>query len=101
MVCVHAGGRNQRRAPQRRGNEELRHTLKLGDEVKGKVARIAMFGAFLELEDGFQVLLGASEMLCDGELNPQPRDLVKEGQEITVRPPSTSILPLRHHLAIR
>jgi small subunit ribosomal protein S1 len=53
-----------------------------GDVVKGKVVRIAPFGAFIELEPGIEGLLHISEM-ADHHVA-TPSEVVNEGDEIDV-----------------
>jgi predicted RNA-binding protein with RPS1 domain len=59
-------------------------TVQVGQEVSGTVSKIVPFGAFVKLEDGFEVLLPTSEMAgAADELDPNPRNLVKENGAIT------------------
>ena len=51
-----------------------------GDVVKGKIARLANFGAFVELEDGLEGLCHISE-LSDDRVE-KPEDVVQLGQEM-------------------
>lgn len=58
--------------------------LQVGNEITGTVSRIVGFGAFIKLEDGFELLLPTSEMSgARDELDPNPRNLVAENAEIT------------------
>ena len=60
--------------------------MKVGDTVKGTVQRTTPYGAFLDLADGGSALLHVSEMANPDELeDPQPRQLVQEGQALEVR----------------
>jgi len=59
-------------------------TLKTNQTVKGRVVRLQRFGVFVELTPGIEGLVHISEM--DSEKHIQnPREVVHEGQEITVR----------------
>lgn len=51
--------------------------------VKGKVTRLAEFGAFVELEPGLEGLLHVSQLAKDRVR--RPGDVVKVGQELSVR----------------
>lgn len=64
----------------------VEHGLSVGDKAKGEVMRIARFGAFLKLEDGFEVLLPTEEMSAAEEIDPNPNTLVSVGDvmEVTV-----------------
>jgi small subunit ribosomal protein S1 len=53
---------------------------KPGDVVKGKIARIAGFGVFVELDEGLEGLCHVSE-LSDERLD-KPEQAVKVGQEM-------------------
>jgi len=54
-----------------------------GAIVKGKVTKLADFGAFVELEEGVEALLHISEMSWDRIKRPE--DLLKEGDEIEAK----------------
>src|SRR5947199_2877296 len=56
---------------------------KAGDVVKGKIARFASFGAFVELGDNLEGLCHISE-LSDDRVN-KPEDAVQLGQEMDFR----------------
>jgi small subunit ribosomal protein S1 len=58
-------------------------THKPGDIVKGKIARFASFGAFVELGDNLEGLCHISE-LSDERVN-KPEDVVQIGQEMEFR----------------
>jgi small subunit ribosomal protein S1 len=58
-------------------------THKPGDIVKGKIARFASFGAFVELGDNLEGLCHISE-LSDDRVN-KPEDVVQIGQEMEFR----------------
>src|SRR5437763_11832264 len=62
-------------------------THKPGDLVKGKIARFASFGAFVELGDNLEGLCHISE-LSEDRVN-KPEDVVELGQEMEFR-----ILPI-------
>src|SRR5204862_2823723 len=55
-------------------------THKPGDLVKGKIARFASFGAFVELGDNLEGLCHISEL--SGERISKPEDAVQLGQEM-------------------
>ncbi len=64
--------------------EAVATTLKPHQTIKGRVVRIQPFGAFVELTPGIEGLVHISEM--DSERHIQnPKEVVQEGQEITVR----------------
>ncbi|MBN2359647.1 MAG: S1 RNA-binding domain-containing protein [Deltaproteobacteria bacterium] len=58
--------------------------LKADQVVRGRVVRIAQFGAFVELFKGVEGLLHISEMGGGQRLN-STRDAVREGQQVVVR----------------
>jgi small subunit ribosomal protein S1 len=55
----------------------------VGSKLKGKVTKVTDFGAFVELEPGIEGLVHVSEMKDERVEN--PRDVVKEGDEIDVK----------------
>lgn len=55
----------------------------VGRTVRGKVTRLAAFGAFLELAPGIEGLLHVSEMSAEKRVR-APGDLVKPGDELDV-----------------
>jgi small subunit ribosomal protein S1 len=55
----------------------------LGSRIKGKVARVAEFGAFVELEPGIEGLIHVSEMSWTKK-NVRAQDIVKEGDQVEV-----------------
>ncbi len=57
-------------------------SLTVGGEVKGKVARMESFGAFVSLSDGFEGLVHVSELSDTRRIN-HPREVLAVGQEIT------------------
>jgi len=61
--------------------EALGDTVKVGDQVKGKVVVIADYGAFVEVEEGVEGLVHVSEMSWSTHLR-SAQDFVKVGDEI-------------------
>ncbi|HOW72266.1 MAG TPA: S1 RNA-binding domain-containing protein [Phycisphaerae bacterium] len=55
----------------------------VGSRIRSRVARLADFGAFLELEEGIDALLPLSEMSWSRRVN-DPSEVVKPGDEIEV-----------------
>ncbi|MFO0580924.1 MAG: 30S ribosomal protein S1 [Anaeromyxobacteraceae bacterium] len=55
----------------------------VGSRLKGKVTKVTDFGAFVELEPGIEGLVHVSEMKDERVEN--PRDVVKEGEEVEVK----------------
>jgi small subunit ribosomal protein S1 len=55
----------------------------VGSKLSGKVTKVTDFGAFVELEPGIEGLVHVSEMKDERVEN--PRDVVKEGDEIAVK----------------
>jgi len=55
----------------------------VGGKLKGKVTKVTDFGAFVEVEPGIEGLVHVSEMKDERVEN--PRDVVKEGDEIDVK----------------
>jgi small subunit ribosomal protein S1 len=55
----------------------------VGSRLNGKVTKVTDFGAFVELEPGIEGLVHVSEMKDERVEN--PRDVVKEGDEIAVK----------------
>ncbi|MEW6071772.1 MAG: S1 RNA-binding domain-containing protein [Planctomycetota bacterium] len=64
--------------------------------VAGVVRRIADFGAFVEVEPGVEGLVHVSQL--DTGRVPRPREVLKEGQELTVR--VLSVDPLARRLSL-
>jgi small subunit ribosomal protein S1 len=58
-------------------------SLEVGSDVVGKVARLADFGAFVELVPGVEGLVHVSELASRRLMH--PREVISEGDEITVR----------------
>lgn len=63
--------------------EEIRATLTEGARVRGKVARLEPFGAFIDLGGGLQGLLHVSE--CAHTRVNHPRELLQEGEELELQ----------------
>tara|TARA_R110002073_G_scaffold72537_1_gene177619 strand:- start:647056 stop:648963 length:1908 start_codon:yes stop_codon:yes gene_type:complete len=61
--------------------EALDENLKIGDRVKGKVAIIADYGAFIEVSEGVEGLIHVSEMSWSTHLR-SAQDFVKVGDEV-------------------
>ena len=61
--------------------EALNEDLKIGDKVKGKVAIIADYGAFIEVSEGVEGLIHVSEMSWSTHLR-SAQDFVKVGDEV-------------------
>jgi small subunit ribosomal protein S1 len=55
----------------------------VGSRLKGKVTKVTDFGAFVEIEPGIEGLVHVSEMRDERVEN--PRDVVKEAEEIEVK----------------
>src|SRR5437588_652296 len=62
---------------------ELPTKYPIGSRVKGKVTKVADFGAFVEIEPGIEGLVHISELRDERVEN--PRDVVKEGDELDVK----------------
>lgn len=58
-----------------------KETLKEGQKVTGKIARIQAFGAFVEILPGVDGLIHISNMTNERRIK-DPRDVVKEGDEV-------------------
>lgn len=63
--------------------EDLRSVVIENRVIKGKVSKIANFGAFIEVCPGVEGLLPKSE-ICEGNENPVIEDFITVGQEIEV-----------------
>jgi small subunit ribosomal protein S1 len=63
--------------------ETLSERQPVGSRVKGKVTKVADFGAFVEIEPGIEGLVHVSELKDERVEN--PRDVVNEGQEVDVK----------------
>jgi small subunit ribosomal protein S1 len=79
--------------------EEFSKTTKAGARVRGKVSRLAEFGAFVELAPGVEGLIHVSE------LSPmrvrRVRDVVSEGQEVLVEVLSIDVAQRRMALSMK
>ena len=62
---------------------EIASKYPVGKLVKGKVSKIASFGAFIELEDGVDGLVHISQI--SDERVTHVKDVLKEGQEVEAR----------------
>ena len=62
---------------------EIASKYPVGKLVKGKVSKIASFGAFIELEDGVDGLVHISQISDDRVTH--VKDVLKEGQEVEAR----------------
>ena len=62
---------------------ELPSTHPIGSVTKGKVTRVVDFGAFVEIEPGIEGLVHVSQLRDERVEN--PREVVKEGDEVTVK----------------
>ena len=58
-------------------------TMEVGSDVVGVVTRLVDFGAFIQLENGIEGLAHISELSERRLLH--PREVINEGDEITVR----------------
>ena len=61
---------------------EISAKYKIGDKIKGKITRIAQFGAFIELTDEINGLIHSSEIPGDPA---DPSDVLKVGQDVEAR----------------
>ena len=59
----------------------LAEDIKVGSKVKGKIANVADYGAFLEIMPGVEGLIHVSEMSWSQHLR-NPQDFIKVGDEI-------------------
>ncbi|MCB7149892.1 30S ribosomal protein S1 [Lactiplantibacillus plantarum] len=79
LILSHRAVVEKQREAQR---EEALETLQAGDVVEGKVARLTNFGAFVDL-GGIDGLVHVSEISY--ERVEKPADVLKVGQEVTVK----------------
>lgn len=79
LILSHRAVVEKQREAQR---EEALKTLQAGDVVEGKVARLTNFGAFVDL-GGIDGLVHVSEISY--ERVEKPADVLKVGQEVTVK----------------
>jgi len=63
--------------------KDIEQRFKIGDKVKGKVSKIAAFGAFVELEGGIDGLVHISQISEDRI--EKVKDVLKVGQELEAR----------------
>ena len=63
--------------------EDIDRLYKLGDVIKGKVARVAGYGAFIELEHEIDGLVHISQI--SEERIEKVKDYLNEGEEVTAR----------------
>ncbi|MEQ1851673.1 MAG: 30S ribosomal protein S1, partial [Chthoniobacteraceae bacterium] len=63
--------------------KDIEQRFKIGDKVKGKVSKIATFGAFVELEGGIDGLVHISQI--SEERVEKVKDVLKVGQELDAR----------------
>jgi small subunit ribosomal protein S1 len=61
--------------------DKVDENLKVGDKVKGKVVVLADYGAFVEIEPGFEGLVHVSEMSWSQHLR-SAQDFLKVGDEV-------------------
>lgn len=61
--------------------DKVKSDLKAGDKVKGKVVVLADYGAFIEIEPGFEGLVHVSEMSWSQHLR-SAQDFLKIGDEV-------------------
>ncbi len=61
---------------------EITSKYKIGDKIKGKITRLAQFGAFVELTDEINGLIHSSEIPGDPA---DPADVLKVGQDVEAR----------------
>lgn len=62
---------------------KVSNTYHVGDLVQAKITKLANFGAFARIADGVEGLIHVSE-LAEGHVS-HPKNVVKEGDELTVR----------------
>jgi small subunit ribosomal protein S1 len=58
-------------------------TFSVGQQVSGRITRLANFGAFVRLAPGVEGLIHVSEMSWEKKVR-HPSDVVSEGQDVTV-----------------
>jgi small subunit ribosomal protein S1 len=63
--------------------ETLSERKPVGSRTRGKITKVTDFGAFVELEPGIEGLVHVSELREERTEN--PRDVVKEGDEVDVK----------------
>ncbi|CAD7695856.1 unnamed protein product [Ostreobium quekettii] len=83
-------GRSERRSSDQGGAQRKRRpTMRVGQEVKGKVDNVLDWGAFIDLEDGQRALLHVQEMrdvfTSSDDQRADAHDYVEAGKEMTLR----------------
>jgi small subunit ribosomal protein S1 len=71
-----------------------------GDRVKGKIVRLAPFGAFVELAPGIDGLVHLSEISYKRRVN-RPEDMLQTGEEVYVLIKEIDLLKKRISLSIK
>lgn len=61
--------------------ENIREEFPVGKVMKGKITNIADYGVFIELKDGIEGLVHASEIAW-GKVNQNPKKILNIGQEV-------------------
>ncbi len=61
--------------------ENIREEFPVGKVMKGKITNIADYGVFIELKDGIEGLVHASEIAW-GKVNQNPKKMLNIGQEV-------------------
>jgi small subunit ribosomal protein S1 len=79
--------------------ETLEQRIKQGDQISGRVLRVADFGAFVEVEAGIEGLLPISEMSWKRVGN--PHDVVKEGDVLRLGVLSVDLSKRRISLSLK
>lgn len=79
--------------------EEFSKTTQAGARVRGKVSRIAEFGAFVELAPGVEGLIHVSELSTQRVR--RVRDILSEGQEVLVDVLSIDVAARRMALSLK
>ena len=74
-------------------------SVAVGETITGTVTRLAEFGAFVDLGNGTEGLIHISE-LADHRIK-SPKDVVKEGQEVTVKVLSVDAATRRIGLSLK
>ncbi len=70
--------------------------IRPGDQISGRVLRVANFGAFIEIEPGLEGLLPTSEMSWSRNIRPQ--DVVKEGDVLRLN--VLTMDPAKHRISL-
>jgi small subunit ribosomal protein S1 len=63
---------------------KVAESLSVGQVLRGKITRLAQFGAFVQVQQNVEGLIHISEMAQERRIN-SPREVVKEGQSVVVR----------------